>query len=161
MFLAGRQLDAPQEALYVLYIMLCKLPTSKQSWINDILFGVIFMWQSNIHCIFVFFLCSYCLVVSSNSINLGRCLQLGESLETWCGFYQSISPHTERFFFWILVAYHRSQVFRVIYLSVFTLGRRPRHFSCFLVIYLSILHLIHDQNNTSHILHSISQCLWV
>jgi hypothetical protein len=161
MFLAGRQLDAPQEALYVLDIMLCKLPTSKQSWINGILFGVIFMWQSNIHCIFAFFLCSYCLVVSSNSINLVRCLQLGESLETWCGFYQSISPHTERFIFLILVVYHHLRFLgSYTYLFLHLVDDQDTS-HVFLSSTFLFLHLIHDQNNTSHILHSISQCLWV
>jgi hypothetical protein len=124
----------------------CLLPSNL--WINAVLFGVIFTWQSNIHCFFEFFLCSYCLVVSSNSINLGRCLQLGESLETWCGFYQSISPHIETFLFLILVVYHHSQ-FLESYTCLFFRS------STFL-----FLQLIYDQNNMSHILHSISQCLW-
>jgi hypothetical protein len=116
------------------------------------------MWQSNIHCIFTFFLCSYCLVVSSNSINLGRCLQLGENFETWCGFYQSISPHTEMFFFlniscipsfsgfWVIYQFvlhlvddqDTSHVFFVIYLFVFTLGTLPEQHVTYTTFYITM-----------------------
>nr|CAB3459881.1 unnamed protein product [Digitaria exilis] len=64
MFLAGRQPDAPQEALQVLDIVLRELPTAR-----------------------------YCPVGRSfYSPNLGRCQHLGDGLETWRGFYQSIRP---------------------------------------------------------------------
>ncbi|KAK6794880.1 hypothetical protein RDI58_008333 [Solanum bulbocastanum] len=64
MFLEGRQADAPQEALQVLDIVLRELPTSK-----------------------------YCPVGRSfYSPNLGRRQPLGEGLESWRGFYQSIRP---------------------------------------------------------------------
>ncbi|KAJ4746619.1 Argonaute family protein [Rhynchospora pubera] len=64
MFLQGRQADAPQEALQVLDIVLRELPTAR-----------------------------YCPVGRSfYSPNLGRRQQLGEGLESWRGFYQSIRP---------------------------------------------------------------------
>ncbi|XP_031104991.1 protein argonaute 1 [Ipomoea triloba] len=64
MFLQGRQADAPQEALQVLDIVLRELPTTR-----------------------------YCPVGRSfYSPNLGRRQPLGEGLESWRGFYQSIRP---------------------------------------------------------------------
>ncbi|PHT79858.1 Protein argonaute 1B [Capsicum annuum] len=64
MFLQGRQADAPQEALQVLDIVLRELPTSR-----------------------------YCPVGRSfYSPDLGRRQPLGEGLESWRGFYQSIRP---------------------------------------------------------------------
>lgn len=64
MFLKGRQADAPQEALQVLDIVLRELPTTR-----------------------------YCPVGRSfYSPNLGRRQPLGEGLESWRGFYQSIRP---------------------------------------------------------------------
>ncbi|KAL9686406.1 hypothetical protein QQ045_023864 [Rhodiola kirilowii] len=63
LFLKGRQADAPQEALQVLDIVLRELPTSR-----------------------------YCPVGRSfYSPKLGR-RSLGEGLESWRGFYQSIRP---------------------------------------------------------------------
>uniref|UniRef100_A0A0E0NJ26 Uncharacterized protein n=1 Tax=Oryza rufipogon TaxID=4529 RepID=A0A0E0NJ26_ORYRU len=64
MFLAGRQADAPQEALQVLDIVLRELPTARYSPVAR----------------------------SFYSPNLGRRQQLGEGLESWRGFYQSIRP---------------------------------------------------------------------
>ncbi|GFS34116.1 Stabilizer of iron transporter SufD / Polynucleotidyl transferase [Actinidia rufa] len=64
MFLQGRQADAPQEALQVLDIVLRELPTMR-----------------------------YCPVGRSfYSPNLGTRQPLGEGLESWRGFYQSIRP---------------------------------------------------------------------
>ncbi|CAJ2667197.1 unnamed protein product [Trifolium pratense] len=64
LFLEGRQTDAPQEALQVLDIVLRELPTSR-----------------------------YCPVGRSfYSPDLGRRQPLGEGLESWRGFYQSIRP---------------------------------------------------------------------
>ncbi|XP_022137005.1 protein argonaute 1 isoform X2 [Momordica charantia] len=64
LFLQGRQADAPQEALQVLDIVLRELPTSR-----------------------------YCPVARSfYSPDLGRRQTLGEGLESWRGFYQSIRP---------------------------------------------------------------------
>lgn len=64
MFLAGKQADAPQEALQVLDIVLREMPTA-----------------------------SFCPVGRSfYSPYLGRRQQLGEGLESWRGFYQSIRP---------------------------------------------------------------------
>ncbi|KAJ7975336.1 Argonaute family protein [Quillaja saponaria] len=64
LFLQGRQTDAPQEALQVLDIVLRELPTSR-----------------------------YCPVGRSfYSPDLGRRQPLGEGLESWRGFYQSIRP---------------------------------------------------------------------
>ncbi|CAK9164365.1 unnamed protein product [Ilex paraguariensis] len=64
MFLQGRQADAPQEALQVLDIVLRELPTSR-----------------------------YCPVGRSfYSLDIGRRQPLGEGLESWRGFYQSIRP---------------------------------------------------------------------
>ncbi|KAI9073161.1 hypothetical protein K1719_044867 [Acacia pycnantha] len=64
MFLQGRQTDAPQEALQVLDIVLRELPTSR-----------------------------YCPVGRSfYSPDIGRRQPLGEGLESWRGFYQSIRP---------------------------------------------------------------------
>ncbi|CAI8586788.1 unnamed protein product [Vicia faba] len=64
LFLEGRQTDAPQEALQVLDIVLRELPTSR-----------------------------YCPVGRSfYSPHLGRRQPLGDGLETWRGFYQSIRP---------------------------------------------------------------------
>ncbi|KAK2987672.1 hypothetical protein RJ640_027924 [Escallonia rubra] len=64
MFLQGRQADAPQEALQVLDIVLRELPTTR-----------------------------YCPVGRSfYSPVLGRRQPLGEGLESWRGFYQSIRP---------------------------------------------------------------------
>ncbi|KAL3835297.1 hypothetical protein ACJIZ3_010033 [Penstemon smallii] len=66
MFLAGRQADAPQEALQVLDIVLRELPTSRPS---------------------------YCPVGRSfYSPDLGTRQPLGDGLESWRGFYQSIRP---------------------------------------------------------------------
>ncbi|GMH03924.1 hypothetical protein Nepgr_005763 [Nepenthes gracilis] len=64
MFLQGRQADAPQEALQVLDIVLRELPTT---------------WYSSVGRSFY-------------SPDLGRRQPLGEGLESWCGFYQSIRP---------------------------------------------------------------------
>jgi hypothetical protein len=123
------------------------------------------MWQSNIHCIFAFFLCSYCLVVSPNSINLRRCLA------TWWEFRNLVwflpkhqSPH-RMFLFWILVGYHHSQVFGVIYLSAFTLGRWLGHFSCFLGHLPFCFYTWYMTRTTSHtyyiLYHNASGCsLW-
>ncbi|GLT65533.1 hypothetical protein SLA2020_379620 [Shorea laevis] len=64
LFLQGRQADAPQEALQVLDIVLRELPTTR-----------------------------YCPVGRSfYSPDLGRRQSLGEGLESWRGFYQSIRP---------------------------------------------------------------------
>ncbi|KAA8541496.1 hypothetical protein F0562_025459 [Nyssa sinensis] len=64
LFLQGRQADAPQEALQVLDIVLRELPTTR-----------------------------YCPVGRSfYSPYLGRRQPLGEGLESWRGFYQSIRP---------------------------------------------------------------------
>ncbi|MCO5593189.1 hypothetical protein L7F22_047196 [Adiantum nelumboides] len=63
-FLQGRQAEAPQEALQVLDIVLRELPTQR-----------------------------FCPVGRSfYSPNLGRRQPLGEGLESWRGFYQSIRP---------------------------------------------------------------------
>jgi eukaryotic translation initiation factor 2C len=64
MFLQGRQADAPQEALQVLDIVLRELPTSRYSPVAR----------------------------SFYSPNLGRRQPLGDGLESWRGFYQSIRP---------------------------------------------------------------------
>ncbi|KZV34777.1 protein argonaute 1A-like [Dorcoceras hygrometricum] len=64
MFLQGRQTDAPQEALQVLDIVLRELPTSRYSPVGR----------------------------SFYSPDLGRRHPLGEGLESWRGFYQSIRP---------------------------------------------------------------------
>ncbi|KAG8378646.1 hypothetical protein BUALT_Bualt07G0007000 [Buddleja alternifolia] len=64
MFLQGRQADAPQEALQVLDIVLRELPTSRYSPVAR----------------------------SFYSPDLGRRQPLGEGLESWRGFYQSIRP---------------------------------------------------------------------
>ncbi|OWM82968.1 hypothetical protein CDL15_Pgr005368 [Punica granatum] len=64
MFLQGRQAEAPQDALQVLDIVLRELPNSR-----------------------------YCPVGRSfYSPDLGRRQSLGEGLESWRGFYQSIRP---------------------------------------------------------------------
>ncbi|GMI71480.1 ARGONAUTE 1 [Hibiscus trionum] len=64
LFLQGKQADAPQEALQVLDIVLRELPTSR-----------------------------YCPVGRSfYSPDLGRRQSLGEGIESWRGFYQSIRP---------------------------------------------------------------------
>ncbi|KAM7475272.1 hypothetical protein LguiB_022515 [Lonicera macranthoides] len=64
MFLQGRQADAPQEALQVLDIVLRELPTTRYSPVAR----------------------------SFYSPDLGRRQPLGEGLESWRGFYQSIRP---------------------------------------------------------------------
>ncbi|XP_042461369.1 protein argonaute 1B-like [Zingiber officinale] len=64
MFLAGRQADAPQEALQVLDIVLRELPTARYLPVGR----------------------------SFYSPDLGRRQHLGEGLESWRGFYQSIRP---------------------------------------------------------------------
>ncbi|KAK8934712.1 Protein argonaute 1B [Platanthera zijinensis] len=64
MFLTGRQPDAPQEALQVLDIVLREMPTSRYTPIGR----------------------------SFYSADLGRKQSLGEGLECWRGFYQSIRP---------------------------------------------------------------------
>ncbi|KAF3781924.1 argonaute 10 protein [Nymphaea thermarum] len=70
-FLAGRRAEAPQEALQVLDIVLREL--SAQRW--------------------DFFKSEYCAVGRSfYSPDIGRPQRLGEGLESWCGFYQSIRP---------------------------------------------------------------------
>ncbi|XP_054787898.1 protein argonaute 1-like isoform X2 [Prosopis cineraria] len=64
LFLRGRQTDAPQEALQVLDIVLREIPTAR-----------------------------YCPVGRSfYSPDLGRRQPLGDGLESWRGFYQSIRP---------------------------------------------------------------------
>ncbi|KAG2614396.1 hypothetical protein PVAP13_4KG385603 [Panicum virgatum] len=63
-FIAGRQAEAPQEALQVLDIVLRELPTAKYAP-----FGRSFF-----------------------SPDLGRRRSLGEGIESWRGFYQSIRP---------------------------------------------------------------------
>ncbi|XP_074269555.1 protein argonaute 1 [Silene latifolia] len=64
MFLQGRQADAPQEALQVLDIVLRELPTTRFSPVGR----------------------------SFYSPHLGRREPLGDGLESWRGFYQSIRP---------------------------------------------------------------------
>ncbi|XLR66441.1 hypothetical protein S83_017113 [Arachis hypogaea] len=64
LFLQGRQTDAPQEALQVLDIVLRELPTTRYSPVGR----------------------------SFYSPDLGRRQPLGEGLESWRGFYQSIRP---------------------------------------------------------------------
>ncbi|XP_022025767.1 protein argonaute 1 [Helianthus annuus] len=64
LFLAGRQADAPQEALQVLDIVLRELPTNRYTPVGR----------------------------SFYSPDLGRRQPLGEGLESWRGFYQSIRP---------------------------------------------------------------------
>ncbi|GMH16098.1 hypothetical protein Nepgr_017939 [Nepenthes gracilis] len=64
LFLQGRQAEAPQEALQVLDIVLRELPTSRYSPVAR----------------------------SFYSPDLGRRQPLGEGLESWRGFYQSIRP---------------------------------------------------------------------
>ncbi|KAG9147437.1 hypothetical protein Leryth_020420 [Lithospermum erythrorhizon] len=64
MFLQGKQADAPQEALQVLDIVLRELPTSRYFPVGR----------------------------SFYSPNLGRRQPLGDGLESWRGFYQSIRP---------------------------------------------------------------------
>ncbi|WOK94801.1 protein argonaute 1B [Canna indica] len=64
MFLSGRQADAPQEALQVLDIVLRELPTARYLPVGR----------------------------SFYSPDLGRRQPLGEGLESWRGFYQSIRP---------------------------------------------------------------------
>ncbi|PIA63984.1 hypothetical protein AQUCO_00201350v1 [Aquilegia coerulea] len=64
LFLQGKQADAPQEALQVLDIVLRELPTSKYTSVG----------RSFYH------------------PNLGKRQSLGEGLESWRGFYQSIRP---------------------------------------------------------------------
>ncbi|KAK8970476.1 Protein argonaute 1B [Platanthera guangdongensis] len=64
MFLAGQQADAPQEALQVLDIVLREMPTSRYFPVGR----------------------------SFYSPDLGRRQTLGEGLESWRGFYQSIRP---------------------------------------------------------------------
>ncbi|KAK1326914.1 Protein argonaute 1A [Acorus calamus] len=64
LFLAGKQADAPQEALQVLDIVLRELPTARYSPVGR----------------------------SFYSPDLGRKQSLGEGLESWRGFYQSIRP---------------------------------------------------------------------
>ncbi|XP_057858466.2 protein argonaute PNH1-like isoform X2 [Cryptomeria japonica] len=63
-FLSGRQADAPQEALQVLDIVLRELPTQRFTPVGRSFF----------------------------SPELGRRQSLGEGLESWRGFYQSIRP---------------------------------------------------------------------
>ncbi|XP_026666285.1 protein argonaute 1A-like isoform X2 [Phoenix dactylifera] len=64
LFLAGRQADAPQEALQVLDIVLRELPTARYVPVGR----------------------------SFYSPDLGRRQPLGDGLESWRGFYQSIRP---------------------------------------------------------------------
>ncbi|KAK2991581.1 hypothetical protein RJ640_025880 [Escallonia rubra] len=64
MFLQGRQADAPQEALQVLDIVLRELPTTRYCPVGRSFYAPI----------------------------LGRRQPLGEGLESWRGFYQSIRP---------------------------------------------------------------------
>ncbi|KAL8188583.1 hypothetical protein R6Q57_029871 [Mikania cordata] len=64
LFLEGRQADAPQEALQVLDIVLRELPTSRYTPVGR----------------------------SFYDPNLGQRQPLGEGLESWRGFYQSIRP---------------------------------------------------------------------
>lgn len=64
LFLAGKQADAPQEALQVLDIVLRELPTARYTPVGR----------------------------SFYSGDLGRRQSLGEGLESWRGFYQSIRP---------------------------------------------------------------------
>ncbi|ESQ30702.1 hypothetical protein EUTSA_v10011196mg [Eutrema salsugineum] len=64
LFLEGKQADAPQEALQVLDIVLRELPTSKYTPVGR----------------------------SFYSPNIGTKQPLGDGLESWRGFYQSIRP---------------------------------------------------------------------
>ncbi|XP_066323051.1 protein argonaute 1C-like isoform X2 [Miscanthus floridulus] len=66
LFLAGRHAEAPQEALQVLDIVLRELPSSRPRYAP---FGRLFF-----------------------SPDLGRRQPLGDGLESWRGFYQSIRP---------------------------------------------------------------------
>ena len=91
MFLAGRQPDAPQEALQVLDIVLRELPTARYPLANHVLFYCLSGCMG--HNFHVFFFCRYSPVGRSfYSPNLGRRQKLGDGLESWRGFYQSIRP---------------------------------------------------------------------
>ena len=96
MFLQGRQADAPQEALQVLDIVLRELPTSRS--VADWTF-IFFCFQCASFLVFIiifgffFWIRSYSPVARSfYSPDLGRRQPLGDGLESWRGFYQSIRP---------------------------------------------------------------------
>lgn len=89
MFLQGRQADAPQEALQVLDIVLRELPTSRYV-LSPAVFSLLGLYPSFVLIILYF---RYCPVGRSfYSPDLGRRQPLGEGLESWRGFYQSIRP---------------------------------------------------------------------
>lgn len=110
MFLQGRQADAPQEALQVLDIVLRELPTarygSRLAWhcecnsfhYNDHYWVVKITLKYLLSCFLKYFPyfvvdCRYSPVGRSfYSPDLGRMQPLGEGLECWRGFYQSIHP---------------------------------------------------------------------
>ena len=83
MFLAGRQPDAPQEALQVLDIVLRELPTARYPLANHVLFYCFSGCMGyNFH---VFFFCRYSPVGRSFYST-----QLGAGLENCSAFYESI-----------------------------------------------------------------------
>lgn len=90
MFLQGRQADAPQEALQVLDIVLRELPTSRYVLLSPAAFPLLVLYPSFVLIVLYF---RYCPVGRSfYSPDLGRRQPLGEGLESWRGFYQSIRP---------------------------------------------------------------------
>lgn len=91
LFLQGRQADAPQEALQVLDIVLRELPTSRHNYYHTSLFCFLVSWVGLLNEIIMS--SRYCPVARSfYSPDLGRRQTLGEGLESWRGFYQSIRP---------------------------------------------------------------------
>lgn len=92
-FLSGRQADAPQEALQVLDIVLRELPTHRLLTCPRFQLPILWIIRmgSMINALFV---CNrFCPVGRSfYSPDLGRRQPLGEGLESWRGFYQSIRP---------------------------------------------------------------------
>lgn len=95
LFLQGRIADAPQEALQVLDIVLRELPTSRYTVSALCLYDI----RKYVHGLYYaqadtcLFGCRYCPVGRSfYDPGLGRRQPLGEGLESWRGFYQSIRP---------------------------------------------------------------------
>lgn len=93
-FLAGKRTDAPHEALQILDIVLRELPN--QRWMNGFCY---FLHKSHLKPLFSFF--TFQLSLWWRYIPVGKSFfsssvrapqRLGQGVESWRGFYQSIRP---------------------------------------------------------------------
>jgi eukaryotic translation initiation factor 2C len=98
-FLAGKRADAPQEALQILDIVLRELSTKR--YISQCFLSSLILYMTCDYPWYNLFLLSYIACILYRYCPVGRSFfspdirtpqRLGDGLESWCGFYQSIRP---------------------------------------------------------------------